>query len=698
VHDSVEHAQWSAMSTRHSSLRVSLAATAFGLAGLAASAAPLAAQAVAGPTSAPAEPRVLQVIGAELAGRSLAAFPHFQRTRVFHATTAVQMAVDPSQLPQLAGVSADVYVVAAKDVAAWGADRSLVDVRAGGPQTVLFSGLGIQANTLVLDAGTLSGDAGIGLGVGYDVVIDVDLDGKLGARDVIDGYGDEAGFYVVRDTTSPGPLTPVEILYTGGTWLGQNTFYPAEIATLGQVPLVVVSHGNGHNYQWYDHIGKHLASYGYIVMSHENNTGPGSDTASLTTLTNTDYFLANLGTIAGGALNGHVDSSRILWIGHSRGGEGVVRAYSRLLLGVYTSPYFDEDDVRMVMSLAPVTHIDSSLSFPADVPYVLMYGSSDADVSGSPSASASKPFAFYERAFGYKHDFYLQGAGHAYFHNSLTGSCVCTGPATLTKSAVHAYELGYLLPLVQRYAEGNVAALDFFERMDGDLRPFGVPAGVIASKEYREPVALAHFVVDDFQSNPGLFQSSSGGAVSTNVMNASEGLMRDQDGSFDFSAGVPLNGMTRYDDGGDDGNALVFDWTSPGTYFLEFAIVPAERDLSDDAYLSLRACQGTRHPQTDLLNGPLEFTVTLRDTNAVTSSVRTGLYGDVTRTYQRTGSGIGAGWANEFSTVRLRLADFLTDGTGLDLSSIEAIRLEFGAGLGSVRGRLGIDDVEIVGR
>ena len=41
-----------------------------------------------------------------------------------------------------------------------------------------------------------------------------------------------------------------------------------------------MSHGNGHNYQWYDHIGRHLASYGYVVMSHENNTGPGSDAAS----------------------------------------------------------------------------------------------------------------------------------------------------------------------------------------------------------------------------------------------------------------------------------------------------------------------------------------------------------------------------------------------------------------------------------
>jgi hypothetical protein len=79
-----------------------------------------------------------------------------------------------------------------------------------------------------------------------------------------------------------------------------------------------------------------------------------------------------------------------------------------------------------------------------------------------------------------------------------------------------------------------------------------------------------------------------------------------------------------------------------------------------------------------------------------TSSILTSLYGDVTRTYERTGSGIGAGWANEFSTLRLRLSDFAADGSGLDLSAVAAVRLEFGAGFGSVRGRLGLDDLEIV--
>ena len=168
----------------------------------------------------------------------------------------------------------------------------------------------------------LAGKASLDVGADADlVVIDLDRNGRWDGQDLIDGFDDEAGFYAVHDVTQPGPLAVTEVIYTGGTFLGQDLYYPTDIANLpGLRPLVTVSHGNGHNYQWYDHIGEHLASYGFVVMSHENNTMPGSHTAATTTLTNTQYILANLATIAGGALNNHVDTHNIVWIGHSRGG------------------------------------------------------------------------------------------------------------------------------------------------------------------------------------------------------------------------------------------------------------------------------------------------------------------------------------------------------------------------------------------
>jgi hypothetical protein len=85
-------------------------------------------------------------------------------------------------------------------------------------------------------------------------------------------------------------------------------------------------------------------------MSHQNNTGPGIETASTTTLTNTDYLIGHQASIGGGVLVGHLDSSRITWIGHSRGGEGVLRAYTRDFTGHFTPANFTVDDVQLVSS------------------------------------------------------------------------------------------------------------------------------------------------------------------------------------------------------------------------------------------------------------------------------------------------------------------------------------------------------------
>ena len=123
------------------------------------------------------------------------------------------------------------------------------------------------------------------------------------------------------------PMEVTETTYNVGTIFGipasvagQKLYYPTNIATMGKLPLIVISHGNGHNYQWYDHIGYHMASYGFIVMSHGNNTGPSSGLyASLTTCGHTDAFFDLLPTIADGTLVGHVDSHRIIWCGHSAG-------------------------------------------------------------------------------------------------------------------------------------------------------------------------------------------------------------------------------------------------------------------------------------------------------------------------------------------------------------------------------------------
>ena len=61
----------------------------------------------------------------------------------------------------------------------------------------------------------------------------------------------------------------------------------------------------------------------------------------------------------------------------------------------------------------------------------------------------------------------------------------------------------------------------------------------------------------------------------------------------------------------------------------------------------------------------------------------------------RTGCGSGFGWANTFSTLRVRLEDFHRGDPGLDLHNIQSIDFLFGPSYGSAEGRIGFDDLTL---
>ena len=180
----------------------------------------------------------------ELAGNSLDEYPFFEYVRAFNQNEPVEVAIDPTRYPEVAGLTYDLYIVEARTQTEWELDPTLEDVRPDGPDTVTLDGTTIQENTFEAAApGELNADAGTDLGYPYDVVLDGNRNGQLDTEDYLDGSGDEAGFYVVADTTQPGPLAVREITYSGGSWLGQDTYYPVDIALMGQLPLIVIHHG-----------------------------------------------------------------------------------------------------------------------------------------------------------------------------------------------------------------------------------------------------------------------------------------------------------------------------------------------------------------------------------------------------------------------------------------------------------------------
>jgi hypothetical protein len=636
----------------------------------------------------------------QLAGNALAEYPFFEYVKAFNENATIAVAIDPTRYPEIVGRTADVYVVEAKSPGAWQVDPALLDATPDGPQTVSFAGSTIQENTFTV-VGPYELDSAVfdpatndytGLGHGYDVVLDMNRNGVLDGGDYIDGYSREAGLYVVHDTTQLGPLAVTETApYSVGPIFGipanhtnEIMYYPTNIAAMAPLPLILVGHGGGHNYAWYDHIGYHMASYGYIVVSHQN--WPPSDC----TLGHTDAVLELQDAIAGGVLAGKIDSSRIIWIGHSLGGMGVVGAFDSLMDGEYTPTHYTPDSIVLISAMLPNSMGGPDEATPHHASFHLWTAAGDTDISGSPGSEQTQTFLLHDRATKYRMSTVVQGTGHAWFHDGPESPSWFEGPCSIGRANTHLVQLGLFLPLIKYFAEGNVPASDFFWRQYERFSPIGVDTSnpcIVVTNEYRNGADSGNFMIDDYQTVDGPYTSSSGGAVSFTVHHLLEGRLDDANSDFTWMVSDPFNGCTHASTG-DTSRGVVFDWNGTDRYY-EWEIIPGRRDFSDYLYLSFRGAQGTRHPYTLAVLGDLTFTVTLRDGAGGTSSINIGAYGGgLEQPYQRQG-----GWHNDFEVIRIRLTDFLANGSGLDLSDIGAVRFNFGPSWGSNEGRIVVDEL-----
>ena len=118
--------------------------------------------------------------------------------------------------------------------------------------------------------------------------------------------------------------------------------------------------------------------------------------------------------------------------------------------------------------------------------------------------------------------------------------------------------------------------------------------------------------------------ASCGAPVAYSVTNVVEDILHDDMITLDWYASDPMNGMTRarLDD---DQRGVVFDWV--GSAYYELSIPAPARDFTEWTLLSLRACQGTRHPFTTSAWEVLTFDVVLRDEHGAESSISCGFAG-----------------------------------------------------------------------
>ena len=638
-----------------------------------------------------------------LACVSLASYPWAHFALAYNAAANFSVGIDSDALGISVGSTADCWVVADRSAAEWAANAQLVDVR-GAAQAVTVLAGGLQANRFaVTGAASLSADNGLILGRGYDMVVDLDRDGTLSGNDLIDG-AEGPGFTVVRDPAATGPLAVTNVTYTasGATagFTSAKVYYPTSIASLGVVPVVIISHGNGHQYTWNDYLGNHLASWGYVVMSHQNNTVPGIETCSTTTLQHTAALFNQQATIASGALNGRMDNTRIIWIGHSRGGDGICRAYDRLFDNSYSVPSaaYNTASIKLLIPIAPTDFNGQgavgSGSDPHACAMMMLYGAADGDVCGCPNSNVAMSFNLYERCEGDKASCYIHGADHNDFNCCGVNDFAGPSGTALGTAPVQTITKGQILASIQWKLGTSKAATEYLWRQWEMLRPPSTVSTATVVRDFVPLASAAGHVIDDFTTQTAISTSSSGGAVTATVTGLAEGLMNDANADFTWLTSDSHNGATRVGVG-DTQRSAIFEWTTPTQ--IQWTVVAAQKDFSTHSHVQIRAAQTTRHPQTVAqATTSLTFTLTLQDETGASASVPAAAFGGgVQKPYQRTGYGTGAGWQDEIELIRIPLESFRVGG-GVDLTRIALVRLSFGTGAGTGVGRLEIDDLMTV--
>ena len=213
------------------------------------------------------------------------------------------------------------------------------------------------------------------------------------------------------------------------------------------------------------------------------------------------------------------------------------------------------------------------------------------------------------------------------------------GPDLIGKEATHTVVKPYFLALCDLYSRNNLAMKDYFTRNRFAFRPSNIDDEIVVSGEYKDADGSDNLIIDDFQSNEETDLASSGATVESSMQDLHEILMQDMDGSFNWDGTQWSNGMTRsrYSD---NPRCAVMTWEpAKGEMELNYLLTEDQADWSDFGFLSFRACQMTRHPLNEALEG-IHFTVTLEDGNGNESSINFEEQGIVHPPYPKSNGGI----------------------------------------------------------
>ncbi len=537
---------------------------------------------------------------ADVSTRANAAAPYFTPEDVFLTGEPIWATLDLAQpFPTHgAGITSKVrfYVVPHRTATEWRTNAPLVDV----------SGHVVEA--LVTLGGTTGNRALIGSALPpgrYDIVVDtgnqplnpsgfVSDDHFDAAADYVDGVT-RVGFTIVDDPLATGPYAVGSTQYQAAsvtypqysdvypnpppitTRVVGEVRYPAITAgdntamASGTFPVVVVAHGNTLDYRGHDQLLAHLASHGYIAVSIDlidlSFALPPIDLRARLILEHVDLLSRTARQPS--VLKNHVDTANITLLGHSRGGDAVLRAaYMAKRDGLAFHP-------RAVIAIAPTDGSGMPYLSPdpsvINVPYLALYGNDDGDVGGiGPNAAPTgggTAFRAYDRNIGPKAMVFIERACHNLF-NEERQICESVGSGSTGGNLSRTEHLqllrGYATAFLAWHVQGDSLQRVFFET--GMLRDLNV----VAHHQLHDPTART---LDDFE-DAKLSTNTAGG------MNFESGF-----------AGVAEDPLWMLD--GSSPHASIgrlMRWTAPAEHLLR---MPQAIDVTaqGDAVLSVRFAQ-----------------------------------------------------------------------------------------------------------
>jgi dienelactone hydrolase len=639
------------------------------------------------------------VLTPRIAGRPLAHRPYFHFLDNFPKGTDVYAALDPDALPPgLVSTRAAVSVIEHKSNADWLASSSLVDISGPGMTSnvkvvPIVPGCVNWNTTLVWPNPQVPGKYDIAIDFGNNVADpntftpDGTLDPPL---DMVDGYV-RVGFYVTDDPSLPGPFagsigshdyalgtidvpsTDAGPTPTDALPLTATVRYPAvssgvdSAVAAGAFPLVVVMHGNSGmetSYLGYDYPLDHLASQGFIAMSIYAPVGAFIETRARAILAHLDVMRqANTDP---GLFHGHVDLSSVGIVGHSRGGEAVVRAAR-----INTTEALGYG-IQAGVSVAPTDYHHYG---DAGIPLAVVYGANDGDVAGTwPDRTAFDIFDETGRARSFV---FVYGATHDRF-NTEWASIEATTELTwhITPS-----DVPHLISLTdhENVAKGYVTAFMQAHLLARDEQLAYFSEGLKPSLTSALSIHLTHQdtgerVVDDFEQLPHdpAWNTLGGAVTGTSLVTLAEDTLHSLDvHSPHVTAGAEIAWQT-----------------SPGIYLSH---LPAtNKDISGYATLAFRVTQ-TYGSALNPVNQASDFFVRVTDGGGKSRAIRAGMFAEIPYPYVRGETDL---IKSALKSVRIPLASYTIANLGaddVDLTNVASVSFEFAGG---TSGEIEIDDLE----